>query len=97
VAEGGGLLNRTGVHQTLTKRAKTRDFRPKPPDRDSVLACPDLPFADRITAQFAAPAARAAPRGFWHASRCPAITKVVRPDDTENADVASYSTSLGHA
>jgi hypothetical protein len=26
----------------------------KPPDRDSVLACPDLPFADAITAQFAA-------------------------------------------
>jgi chromosomal replication initiation ATPase DnaA len=26
VEESGGLLNRTGFHQALTKQAKTRDF-----------------------------------------------------------------------
>jgi hypothetical protein len=37
VAEGGGLLNRTGAHQALTKTAKTRNFLKESNDRDSVL------------------------------------------------------------
>ena len=40
MAEGGGLLNRTGSHQTLPKQAKTRDFLQKSPDRNSVLCLP---------------------------------------------------------
>jgi hypothetical protein len=37
VAEGGGLLNRTGSHQALTKQAKTRNFLKESHDRNSVL------------------------------------------------------------
>jgi len=37
VAEGGGLLNRTGSNQALTKQAKTRDFLKESHDRNSVL------------------------------------------------------------
>jgi hypothetical protein len=40
VAEGGGLLNRTGFHQALTKQAKTRDFLSISRDRNSVLSLP---------------------------------------------------------
>ena len=40
MAEGGGLLNRTGFHQTLTKQAKTRDFLSISLDRHSVLCLP---------------------------------------------------------
>jgi hypothetical protein len=40
VAEGGGLLNRTGFHQALTKQAKTRDFLSISLDRNSVLRLP---------------------------------------------------------
>ena len=35
----------------------------KPPDRDSVSASPDLPFADTFPTQFAAPTVRAGARG----------------------------------
>jgi len=54
VAEGGGLLNRTGFHQTRTKQAKTRDFLSIPLDRISVLCLPMASCAVTITAQFAA-------------------------------------------
>ena len=37
MAEGGGLLNRTGSHQALTKLAKTRNSLKESPDRNSVL------------------------------------------------------------
>ena len=40
MAEGGGLLNRTGSHQALTKQAKTRNFVKRIPDRNSVLCLP---------------------------------------------------------
>ena len=38
----------------------------KPPDRDSVSASPDLPFADTFPTQFAAPTVRAGGRGSCH-------------------------------
>jgi hypothetical protein len=56
------LLNRSEPLRSSSDRARNRCFSPKPPDRDFVLAHPDLPFADTITAQFAAPAARAVDR-----------------------------------
>ena len=37
MAEGGGLLNRTGSHQALTKQAKTFNFLKESHDRNSVL------------------------------------------------------------
>ena len=37
MAEGGGLLNRIGSHQALTKQAKTRNFLKESHDRNSVL------------------------------------------------------------
>ena len=40
MAEGGGLLNRIGFHQTLPKQAKTRNFLKESPDRNSVLCLP---------------------------------------------------------
>jgi hypothetical protein len=40
VAEGGGLLNRIGFHQALTKPAKTRDFLSISLVRNSVLCLP---------------------------------------------------------
>jgi hypothetical protein len=52
--EGGGLLNRPGSDQHLTNHAQSHAFRPKPPDCDSVLSCPDPPFADLTAAQSAA-------------------------------------------
>jgi hypothetical protein len=41
---------------------RIRAWRPKPPDRDSVLTGQDLPFVDTITAQFTAPAERCSVR-----------------------------------
>jgi hypothetical protein len=40
VAEGGGLLNRTGFHQALPKQAKTRDFLSISIDINSVPCLP---------------------------------------------------------
>ena len=53
------MLNRPGSDQPLTNHAESTVSGRKPPDRDSVPTCPDPPFADAITAQFAAPRALA--------------------------------------
>ena len=59
VVDGGGLENRSGLDRSLANRAQSCGLRLKSFDRHSVPTCPDLPFADTITAQFAAPAALA--------------------------------------
>ena len=79
MAESGGLLNRPGSDEPLANRAEFRCFPPTPPKYDSVLTCPDLPFVDTITAQFAAPAAWAGARVSRHTSRGPVITEVPPP------------------
>jgi hypothetical protein len=43
-----------GPHQYLTNRPYFHDSSRKHGDRDSVLTCPAPPFADPLTAQFAA-------------------------------------------
>jgi hypothetical protein len=55
-AEGGDLPNRPGPITLSRIGPNLAVSGRKPPDRDSVTSCPDLPFADRLTAQFAAPA-----------------------------------------
>jgi len=47
VAEGGGLLNRTGSYQAVTKQAQTRDFLSISLDRNSVLCLPMRPEPTR--------------------------------------------------
>ena len=47
MAEGGGLLNRTGSHQAVTKQAKTRDFLSISLNRNSVLCLPMCREASR--------------------------------------------------
>jgi hypothetical protein len=47
VAEGGGLLNRTGSHQAATRQAKTRDFLSIFLNLNSVLCLPMCREASR--------------------------------------------------
>jgi hypothetical protein len=47
VAEGGGLLNRTGSRQPVTKQAKTRDFLSISLNLNSVLCLPMCREASR--------------------------------------------------
>jgi hypothetical protein len=47
VAEGGGLLNRTGTHEAVTKQAKTCDFLSISLNLNSVLCLPMCREASR--------------------------------------------------
>jgi hypothetical protein len=96
------LLNRPGSERPLANHAQSCGFRPKTSRSRFVPACPDLPFVDALTAQFAAPAgnswtakfpARVAPPWFTEKRGC---TEPPKCDDErfpvrERADQRTHS------